>query len=82
MPPFPQGDEGSCVPVVRDSVREYVGWCPQRCCSKGKRGLGLGLFCEHVLLERENLCFPVEVGDRVWLCETGCDLKRNILCDW
>ena len=38
-------DEGPCVLVVRDSVRGDVGWCPQRCCSEGNRGLGLVLFC-------------------------------------
>ena len=55
MPQFPQGaprgapvhvcGEGPCVLVVRDSVGGYVGWCPQRCCSEGNRGLGLVLFC-------------------------------------
>ena len=53
--PFPQGaprgapvhvcDVGPCVHVVRDSAGGDVGWCPQRCCSEGNRGLGLVLFC-------------------------------------
>ena len=60
MPQFPQGaprgapvrvcDEGPCLFVVRDSVRGGVGWCPQRCCSEGNRGLGLVLFCTFLLL--------------------------------
>ena len=55
MPQFPQGaprgvlahvyDEGPCVLVVRNSVREELLWYPQRCFSEGNRGLGLGLFC-------------------------------------
>ena len=55
MPQFPQGaprgapvrvcDEGPCVFVERGSVRGDVEWCPQRCCSDGSQGLGIGLFC-------------------------------------
>ena len=36
---------------------------------------------KHVLLDKENLCFPVELGDRGCLCTTGSDSKRNISCD-
>ena len=55
MPQLPQGaprgapvhvcGEGPCVLVVRDSIGEYVGLCPQLCCSEGNRGLRLVLFC-------------------------------------
>ena len=54
MPQLPQGaardasmhvcDEGLCVLVVRNCVKGDVLWYPQRCCSEGNQGLGLGLF--------------------------------------